>query len=177
MSRSLYSSYNERKALKNLFSATSLLVTDILNGYQITPKKCKKDKKHMTTNTHHTYDPYSFIILSLTLFSPMYQSPRSYKNVVNRSKKAFLNYLPVSNKRTIRLRLTLRREIVEYTPCPGMKLYRSKIENQGKYLAISYMAKCFQIRTISHIKSIYHLWIMLRCEGKLNVTIFIISQS
>ena len=58
-------------------------------------KKCKKGKKRMTPNTNHKYAPYSFILYNLTLFFPMYPSPKTYKNVVNCSKKPFFSYVPV----------------------------------------------------------------------------------
>ena len=57
----------------------------------------------MTTNTNHPTSSLSFTLLHLPFIYPLFSSPNSYKNVVNRSKKAFFNYLPVSNTVTIRL--------------------------------------------------------------------------
>ena len=69
----------------------------------MTPKKRSKRKNHMKINTNHPTSSLPFTLLHLPLISPLLPSPKSYKNVGNRSKKAFLNYLPVSNTVTIRL--------------------------------------------------------------------------
>ena len=88
---------------KNLFSTTSLSVTTLQTGYQKTQKKHSKRKKLMTHNTNHPTSSLPFTLLHLPLISPLLPSPKSYKNVGNRSKKPFFNYLPVSNTVTSRL--------------------------------------------------------------------------
>ena len=86
---------------KNLFSTTSLSVTTLQTGYQMTQKKHSKRKKHMKINSNHQPASILFDLLHLPLISPFFSSPNSYKIVVNRSKKPFFNYVPVCNNRTI----------------------------------------------------------------------------
>ena len=57
----------------------------------------------MTINKNHQSDFMAFILFMLSLILPMYLPPKSYKIVVNRSKKPFFNYVPVCNLLIIRL--------------------------------------------------------------------------
>ena len=120
---------------KNLFSPTSLSVTKLHIGYQITPKKRSKRKKLMTHNTNHPTSPLPFNLLHLPLISPLLSSPNSYKNVGNRSKKAFFNYLPVSN--TVTIRLPDKAEISAKKGEKNMKIPKNHMQNKSQILTLT----------------------------------------
>ena len=123
---------------KKHFSTTSLSVTILQTGYQMTQKKRSKRKKLMTPNTNYPTSSLSFTLLHLPLISPLLSSPKSYKNVGNRSKKAFFNYLPVSNTVTIRLP-----NITEIRAKKRQKMAKKLVKNKKITPEINPQSQCW----------------------------------
>ena len=92
----------------------------------------------MKINPNRQCDSLSFTLLHLPLISPLLPSPKSYKNVGKRSKKAFFNYLPVSNTVTIRLL-----NIAEISAKKWQKMAKKLVKNKKITPDINPQSQCW----------------------------------